>query len=75
MAKNNGTYKSMPVEMSVYLRYLHQDAKIPICKLAKRFPKYQQFSFDRHTKKGIGSGIVDMRKNNKGRPPVLKDPD
>lgn len=73
--KENGAYKSMPVEMSVYLRYLHQDAKIPICKLAKRFPKYPRSSIKRHAKKGIDSGILDKRKNNKGRPPVLSDRD
>ena len=59
----------------MHLRYLHQDLKLPLKELQKRYPSYSKTSIHRHSKKAIGGVTVDGRHTNKGRPPKLSERD
>ena len=65
----------IPPDVSVYLRYLYQDARIRGKALLRRFPQYSKTSIYRHAKKPIGELFEDKRHRNKGRPPLLKPRD
>ena len=75
--KNKVKYKTMPLEVSVHLRYLYQDKKEPICELVKRYPGYPRTSIMRHAKKPIVNVKADGRIGNKmtGRKKKLNDRD
>ena len=68
-------YSKVPLDVSVHLRYLHQDLKLPLKELQKRYPSYSKTSIHRHSKKAIGGVTVDGRHTNKGRPPKLSERD
>ena len=68
-------YSKVPLDVSVHLRYLHQDAKLPLKELQKRYPKISKTSIHRHSKKPIGTVNVDGRHTNKGRPQKLSERD
>ena len=61
----------IPDDVSVYLRYLHQDLAIKGQALLSRFPEYSKANIYRHANKPIGSPVIDKRHNNPGRPPTL----
>ena len=61
----------MPLEVSVKLRYLHQDKGVKICDLMKRFPNYSKSNIYIHAKLPDEAAKTDGRKLNKGRPKVL----
>ena len=61
----------IPCDVSVYLRYLHQDLAIKGQALLSRFSEYSKASIYRHANKPIGSPVIDKRHNNPGRPPRL----
>ena len=63
--------KKMPLEVSVRLRYLHQDKGVKICDLVKRFPNYSKSNIYIHAKLPDEAAKTDGRKLNKGRPKVL----
>ena len=63
--------KKMPLELSVRLRYLHQDKGVKICDLVKRFPNYSKSNIYIHAKLPDEAAKTDGRKLNKGRPKVL----
>ena len=66
MDVNNKTkYKKMPLEVSLHLRYLHQDKGETITALHKRYPDYPMTSIHRHAKKPIQNTSVDGRLKNK----------
>ena len=65
--KNN----KMPLEVSVRLRYLHQDKGVKIHELVKRFPKYSKSNIYIHAKLPDEVRKLDLRKHNKGRPKKL----
>ena len=65
------TRKKMPIEISIYLRYLHQDKGIKCSLLCKRFTKYPQRTIYYHANLPIGEKAGDKRKFNKGRPEIL----
>ena len=73
--ENAQKYKKIPVEVSIHLRYLHQDLKLPLKELQKRYPQYPITTLHNHCKKAIGASIVDKRCSNKGRPKVLSERD
>lgn len=64
-------YKKVPVEVSLHLRYLHQDMGITCSELCKRYPAYASRSIYRHSKLPIGCKPFDKRKHNAGRPRKL----
>ena len=68
-------YSKVPLDVSVHLRYLHQDLKLPLKELQKRYPSYSKTSLHRHSKKPIGVLTVDGRHANKGRPQKLSERD
>lgn len=68
MVKKNS---KMPLEVSVRLRYLHQDKGIKICELVKRFPNYSKSNIYIHAKLPDEVRKVDSRKHNKGRPKIF----
>ena len=68
-------YSHVSVEISIHLRYLHQDLGLPLREVQKRYPKLSKTSIYRHMKKAIGASSKDGRKKNKGRPPKLTDRD
>lgn len=70
---NNNKNKKMPLEVSVRLRYLHQDKGLKICELVKRkeFNRYSKSNVYMHAKKPIEDIKEDRRKENKGRPKLL----
>ena len=57
----------MPVELKVYITYLHQEKGTRICELEKKFSKYPKTSTYRSAKQKIGSAVEDKRHKNKGR--------
>ena len=61
-------YNKIPLEVSIYLRYLHQDGKVSGQELVKRFPQYSERSIYRHASLPLGVKVDDKRKQNKGRP-------
>ena len=61
-------YNKIPIEVSIYLRYLHQDGKVSGKELVKRFPQYSKRSIYRHASLPLGVKVYDKRKQNKGRP-------
>ena len=63
--------KKMPLEVSVKLRYLHQDKGVKIRELLKRFPNYSKPNVNIHAKLPDEAAKTDGRKLNKGRPKVL----
>ena len=54
----------IPPDVSVYLRYLYQDARIRGKALLRRFPQYSKTSIYRHAKKPIGELFEDKRHRN-----------
>ena len=67
----------MPTEVSVRLRYLHQDKGKKICELLKmkQFSLYSKSNVYLHAKLPIRSAHNDLRDNNKGRPRLLTERD
>ena len=68
-------YKKIPTEVSIHIRYLHQDKGESLKDLIVRYPEYSQTSLHRHSKKPIGQTFKDLRNENKGRPRLLTDRD
>ena len=56
----------MPVELKVYITYLHQEKGTRICELEKKFSKYPKTSTYRSAKQKIGSAVEDKKHKNKG---------
>ena len=70
-SKQNETLK-ITNEMSLYLRFLHQEGNITCKELSRRYPQYAVRSIYRHAKKEISVKMpIDGRKANKGRPPRM----
>ena len=69
--------KKMPLEVSVHLRYLHQDKGIKVCELVKKkeFSQYSKSNIYIHAKLPVHNIITDQRSKNKGRPRLLSDRD
>ena len=67
----------MPIEVSVRLRYLHQDKGTKICEFLKmkEFSCYSESNVYLHAKLPIRSTKKDLRNDNKGRPHLLNDRD
>ena len=63
--------QKIPNDVSIYLRYLHQESGIKISQLVKRYSQYSERSIYRHAKLPVGEKPVDQRKFNKGRPRKL----
>ena len=64
----NNKYKKIPLQVSVHLRYLHQDKGERLCELIKRYPQYSKSSIHRHSILPVGDVKKDLRHVNKGRP-------
>ena len=60
----NMPYTKTPLDVSIYLAYLHQEGGVPLKDLVKRFPQYRKTSIHRHSKKVVGEPKVDRRHNN-----------
>ena len=73
MVKN---LKRVPLDVSIHWRYLHQDAGKTYSEISKMksYRKFSKATICRHMKKNIGDLVVDLRKNNQGRPPKLSVP-
>ena len=63
--------KKMPLEVSVRLRYLHQDQRIKVSEPVKRYAKYSKFDIYIHAKLPDEARKIDCRTFNKGRPKLL----
>ena len=62
----------VPIETSIYMRYLFQDKGLRGNELLKRFPKYSKATIYRHAKLPINDvATFDKGKHNKGRPTKL----
>ena len=71
MVKSNN---KMPLEVSIHLRYLHQDKGVKISQLLKDkkwHKKHSKSSIYRHAKMAIGEIKEDGRHFNEGRPCLL----
>ena len=64
-------YKKMPMDVSIHLRYLHQDLGLKLEDLLRRYKGYSKTTIFRHAKKPISDTVLDKRKLNKGRPKKL----
>ena len=62
------SYKPIPLEVSLHLRYLHQDGGCSGKELVKRYPQYSRTSIYRHMVKEIGDSECDKRHANCGAP-------
>jgi hypothetical protein len=71
----NMPYTKIPLDVSIYLAYLHQEGGVPLKDLVKRYPQYPKTSIHRHSKKVVGEPKVDRRHNNKGRPKKMSERD
>ena len=65
----------MPLEISIRLRYLHQDKGVKISQLVKRFSKYSKSSVYFHAKLPTCTVKEDARSKNPGRPRLLDERD
>ena len=68
-------YKKIPLNASIYLRYLHQHGKVSKADLVKKYPQYSRRSIYRHASLPVGDPCEDKRKHNKGRPKALSQRD
>ena len=66
-------YKKIPIDVSIYVRYLHQDKGEDLKDLILRYSEYSKTSFHRHSKLPIGVNQKDGRYQNKGRKRLLSD--
>ena len=64
-------YKPVPLDVSIHLRYLHQDLGLTGPALMKRYRQYSRASIFRHMKKRTGDVVADKRRQNSGRPRLL----
>ncbi len=64
-------YNKLPLDISIFLRYLHQHQGISGRELVRRYPKFSPASVYRHMCKSIGDTLKDKRKFNPGRPAAL----
>ena len=69
MAKRK--YNKVPLDVSLHLRYLHQDLGLKGRRLVARYPQYSRRALFYHAKKPIGQLVEDRRKQNPGRPSKL----
>ena len=63
MAKNS---QRLPLDISIYWCYLHQDAGKNYSKISKMrsYRKHSKATIYKHMKKNIGVSVVELRKNN-----------
>ena len=61
----------MPREIAIYIRYLHQDKKVAVSQLVKKYPMYSKSNIYRHAKIPVSELLSDKRKYNKGRPKLI----
>ena len=67
----------MPLELKVYITYLHQDKGTKICELERRFSEYPKIALYPAAKQKIDRAVHDKRHKSKGRPRklILEDND
>ena len=68
-------YKKIPMDVSIQVRYLHQDKGEGLKDLILRYPEYSETSLHRHSKLPIGVKQKDGRHQNKGRKRLPSDRD
>jgi len=56
---------NLPIEMSIYLKYLHHDQQIPISKLSQRFPHISRATIYRHVRETVEESITQNKKAKK----------
>ena len=66
-------YKQIPIEVSIRLRYLHQDKGLTVPELHKRYPEYPRRSISGHSRKSVRPTQVDCRHENQGRHRLLNE--
>ena len=59
--KTKKKYKNIPLEMSIHLRYLHQDLGCSLAQLRKRYQSYSKTSIFRYVKLPVESVKGDGR--------------
>lgn len=74
-AKAKRKYTAVPPEVSLHLRYLHQDLGLCQKRLCSRYPQYCASSIYKHMVKAIGKTCIDKRFQNTGRRAVLSPRD
>ena len=65
----------IPSDVSIFLRYIHQEGGVAYSELVRRYPQYAPRSIYRHAKKSVGETIHDKRRENRGRPRKLTSRD
>ena len=68
-------YKKLPVEVSIHVRYLHQDKGDKVVDICKRYSEFSKTSIFRHCKLPLGEAKKDRRHSNRGRPKKLQPRD
>ena len=68
-------YKKIPLQVSIHLRYLHQDKGEKVVDLCKRYHDYSKTSIFRHCKLSLMEIKKDGRHSNRGRPQKLQERD
>ena len=66
-------YNKIPIDVSIYLRYLRQHAKLTGDELVRKFPQYSRRSIYRHSGLPVGAPYRDKRKQNPGRPKSISE--
>ena len=63
VCKRKDRYKKMPLDVSIHIRYLHQDMGVGGVDLCKRYPNFSKTSIYRHMTKKLGISVrTDARK-------------
>ena len=68
-------YKKIPMDVSIHVRYLHQDKGDDLKDLILRYQEYSKTSLHRHSKLPNGVYQKDGRHQSKGRKRLLSDRD
>ena len=68
-------YRKIPFEISIHIRYLHQDKGDKSADVCKRYLNYSKTSIFRHSKLPLGEPKKDGRHSNCGRPQKLQQRD
>ena len=63
------------MEVSIHLRFLHQEMGLRGRALTRRYPEYSRASIYRHAKKRTGAQHTGKRHTNQGKPRKLTEHD
>ena len=70
---NKKTNQTIPLETSIYMRYLHQHGNVKISEIVKLFFNFSKRSIYRHCQKEVNPAPIQDKRKDKGRPLKLDE--